>query len=347
MLRIPHVSGLRRIGRASTPTLLAISSALAQASSAAAVLVWFIAAPPATAGDGKDDLVARAQAMIASSGVSCTLVDAGRAERQASGRGSGRHGGRGGGGGGPGGSTPADGGPGAYEVACQEGVGFILFGPGRSSWAAHVASSDAPASSSASAPQVFNCLEAKEAADWDHFPYRCQLKANRDQLRGVQAIAAHVGVDCTVSAARGLGHTADRSFFEIACAKTPRQPVAGPAAFGYVLVTDRAVRSDDSASAVSCIDAQANPRLRCSLTKVGATVEAIRRFVVKSQPDCVPASQRLAGVSKGGGEVFEIACQNGAGYRVHRSDDGAFDALMSCGDPALAGKCGQRPGPKT
>ena len=74
-------------------------------------------------------------------------------------------------------------------------------------------------------------------------------------------------------------------------------------------------------------------------TKVAGIIDTVQRHVAKNVPGCVPAAQRLAGTSPAGGYVFEVSCQSGASYLVHRADDGTYDALSDCASAALSGKC--------
>jgi hypothetical protein len=101
----------------------------------------------------------------------------------------------------------------------------------------------------------------------------------------------------------------------------------------------RSLQMDKPVSAASCLNTQANPNLRCTLTKVAGIIDALQHYVVKNAVGCMPAAQRMAGASAAGGYVFEVSCQSGASYLVHRADDGAFDTLSDCAGAALSGKC--------
>jgi hypothetical protein len=93
------------------------------------------------------------------------------------------------------------------------------------------------------------------------------------------------------------------------------------------------------AAAYSCYDANDNPNLRCRLTNVGPAIGALRRFVTRSAPGCTAVKERLVGVSRAGGVLFEVACRNGDGYLAHRTESGALDTLTACRDAALGGAC--------
>jgi hypothetical protein len=301
----------------------------------AAIGLWLVGAHGAMARDANAEAVAKAQAMVAATDLRCTVEEARVATPEETGGGGGRRGGGHGGGGMGGGSgaspegggaTPRETRPPAYEVACHEGLGFILMSP------------RAPLKSP-TGPGYMNCLEAKAGADRLVFPYECHLTENRDQTPGVRTLVTKVGLDCAVTAARGLGHTESNSFFEVACAKNADASSKGRSDTGYVLIAARSASVDAPVSAFSCFDTQANPALRCDLTKVGRTINDLHRFVAKSVPGCVPTQQRLAGFAKSGAEVFEQACRNGAAYLILRADNGALSPPAPCADAALAGKC--------
>jgi hypothetical protein len=306
-----------------------------------------LAGGPAMARDSKSEILDTAQAVVARSALACTVVDAdtitpepmaGRGGRHGGGMGGGGGGGRPGGAGSP--TSQDQSRPIGYEVACKDGPGFILIHAQPRGAVRHDRADEPGDDANSPAPfDYLNCLEAKEAADRTNSPLRCRLKANKDQTGPIQALVRQKGLDCAVSRVRGLGHTETQSFFELACARAADHAPAKLSDTGYILITGRSVLSDEPAAAYSCFDTQANPQLRCDLTHVGPTVEALHRFIAKSDPGCSPAAQRLAGISTAGGRVFEIGCRNGAGYMLRMADDGTMDPPVACSAPGLADKC--------
>jgi hypothetical protein len=266
--------------------------------------------PPAFAGDSKGEMLEAARDVVARAGLDCTVVDANRIQAERPARGGRRRGGVGRGGMGGGMSDgPAEGGmsgpgtsaegrsePLGYEVACRDGLCFVVLnagqrhGPGRRR---HAGDSREDASSRPP-PDYLNCLEADAAADRLGPTVRCRLQANRDRVGPVQALVSRAGLDCSVNRVRGLGHTEKQSFFELACIKARGAPPK-LSDTGFVLVTSRTVSAAGELSAFPCFDAQANPGLRCSLTNVGPIVEALHRTLSKSEPDCVATSSASSG----------------------------------------------------
>jgi hypothetical protein len=285
-----------------------------------------LVASPAAA---KDDPVAEGKGAVAAAGVTCSVTDA-RYVRAESHRGGGRRGGRGGGGMGSGGGE-ADGRAPFIEVACQEGLGYLV--------ERHSGAAGRGAAPVETAPDFLNCLEAKEGYDRGEIMMRCELKPNLDQRQPLRTLAAGVGLPCDVSAVRGLGHTKELSFFELACARSPADTAAHEDPMGYVVVADRLLRPEHAVSAFSCIESQSNPHLKCELTHVGGIVDGLRRYVSKMEKGCTPAAQRLVGPYKTGGQVFEAACADGRSYLAIRQPNADFVDITPCTDPQAVGLC--------
>jgi hypothetical protein len=132
-----------------------------------------------------------------------------------------------------------------------------------------------------------------EAAEKDHFPFQCHLKTNKDPLRLLQKMADDIPLACAVTAVRGMGHTTEKSFFEIACRKKPENAYKVSSIDGFVLATQRSLQTDKPVTAASCFNTQANPNLRCTLTKVAGIIDTVQRYVAKNAAGCMPAAMYL------------------------------------------------------
>ena len=234
------------------------------------------------------DLLDKAKAAIAISGIQCDLADAREISltnesAPNSSRGGRRGGGMGGGGmggGSRGGGSRFDddsgGGiamakPGAqrtaiYEVACHEGLGFVvILGPSGPSGAANSDGAPSQAPAVSDAPKIlaepFNCLELEESPDKLARKLRCQLDANKDQSHGLESLVASVNITCPITARHSLGHTEKASFFEIACQNGE----------GYILTTSRALRFDQTVRAIPCYSVPPDAGMSCTLTDVAGT----------------------------------------------------------------------------
>ncbi len=319
-----------------------------------------MAAASAMAADSHEELMGWAHAAIKASGVVCTPTDARRAwmigegrsaGRLASHRESGARGSRKDGGAGPGGFASGLGGQGLgsfvadrpmfVEVACAEGLGYLIPMEQRPQVSANHDVTDRAASTApkASPTQFMNCLEAGEASSKGVFPLHCELKANADQRAALQSLATHLGVECTIEAARGMGHNEALSFFEIACVRSAAAQKAGVAPIGYVIAADRAFRADHANAVMTCFETQGHSKLQCQLTHVDQIVAALHRFVTKNDAACAVRGQRLLGLTREGDQVFETACVNGKGYLAVRRDKDVFTDLIACDAPAAARAC--------
>lgn len=201
-----------------------------------------------------------------------------------------------------------------YEIACREGLGFIVV--------------DNPNPVASGPPSVINCLEADAVDEKSANGRRCRLSENNDQSLGLKTLASLANITCPIVAGRGIGHSDHVTFFEIACQNGD----------GYVLSTNIVVRFDQPTQSVPCLAIPATAGQHCILTDASATLLALRQFVASRVQTCVPTGQRPVG-TLGGKMVFEVACQSGEGYIARRVDANNFDTLLSCDDQAAVGKC--------
>jgi len=168
----------------------------------------------------------------------------------------------------------------------------------------------------------YSCLEMAESSQKNLV---CTLAANRDQSAGLNALIAKAGVDCTLAGQRGLGHSASNSYFEVAC-------TAGD---GYVLVTGAPPRFDQPVGAVPCVAIEAGA-LTCKLTDTAPIFTALADYALNSPNKCRVTEHRYFGRTSTA-NLFEVACDDGSGYIIRRTNGGVFDAMVNC--QALPGKC--------
>jgi len=90
-----------------------------------------------------------------------------------------------------------------YEVACQEGVGYIL-----------IARDKAPA------PDAVDCLKfAGKGADGKPNPLACRLPENRHPALAMQSVVNTAGHTCTITNGRYIGSTQAVDIYEMACSE--------------------------------------------------------------------------------------------------------------------------------
>lgn len=201
-----------------------------------------------------------------------------------------------------------------YEVACSEGMGYLL------------QQTDA-------GTQAFNCLaiqsQAAEAtAKGEKNPVTCKLPGNADPKQGLAPMLTAAGRNCTVSNARPMGMTAaGEQYYEVACQGAP----------GYVIKTGVGGAKPD---VMDCAQFLGTPQA-CTLTtkeQIVASVATLQK--ASGQPCATPSDARFVG-SGSNGVYYEIACGSGnAGYIIQADANGAYKAAFECSKAqSIGGGC--------
>lgn len=163
-----------------------------------------------------------------------------------------------------------------YEVACQEGAGFVLDRLDNGQVASRT------------------CLESASA---------CTLTPRAQQFAALNPAVAKAGRTCTISDLRVVGTSASTrsTFYELACS----------GATGFMLET----RADGSARAVDCLQATGIGG-GCKLNDLSSALAARTQTYVATLKtlgiDCADAQSRVIGVQKGAveREAAELKCSN-------------------------------------
>ena len=201
-----------------------------------------------------------------------------------------------------------------YEVACSEGMGYLL------------QQTDA-------GTQAFNCLaiqtQAAEAtAKGEKNPVTCKLPGNADPKQGLAPLLTSAGKSCTVSNARPMGATATgEQYFEVAC--------SGSA--GYVIKTGVAGAKPD---VMECAQFLGSPQA-CTLTTKEQIVASVATLQKASGQPCATASDARFVGSGTNGSYYEIACGSGnPGYIIQVDASGAYKAAFECSKAqSIGGGC--------
>ena len=187
-----------------------------------------------------------------------------------------------------------------YEVACAEGLGYVV-------------------EASPAAARAFNCVSiAAQAETQGEGALRCRLEANLDPKQGLGPLIAKSGRACTVSAARPMGSTAaGDTFFEVAC---------GPGV-GYVVKTaaNGSVASDGVIDCAQMMGGQTE----CTLTTKEQILAGLGSMVSQSGATCAVSNARYVGSSPNA-NYYEVACGPGSGYMINTSLTGAFASAVEC-----------------
>jgi hypothetical protein len=190
----------------------------------------------------------------------------------------------------------------AYEVACQQGLGYTLIaGAGR--------------------PTVYDCLTLLGNAGLE-----CQLPGNANPKQGFSQFVAAAPRACTVSDVRAIGSSkSGEAYYEVACREGP----------GFVV--DR--KPDMHAELVDCM--QAGGALECKLTTQEQINGWIGQFATKAKKQCQISETRIVGQEpKTGNVYYELGCGAKPGFMVLADKSGNVVRTIECASAVnLAGGC--------
>jgi hypothetical protein len=191
----------------------------------------------------------------------------------------------------------------AYEVACSQGMGFVL-----------VTNSTAPT-------QVVTCLQTTQPGpDGKPSNLACKLPENQDQAKTLQPYIAKAGTACTVDKARSIGSTATNAYFEVAC-------TGGK---GYILSTSNAPSVEKEVSMTTCLAYEPGANLSCTLSTPAAQLAAVDALAAGAGKNCAVKDKRYVLTSKDGSNYFEVACNDGKGYMLQEAANGALTRSIDC-----------------
>lgn len=206
-----------------------------------------------------------------------------------------------------------------YEVACAEGLGYMLVASGTAK------------------PEAFDCLVTKVDADrktaaGEANPLRCTLPANADPARSLQPLVAKVQPACQVGQARYVGSNNRQgvTMFEIGCASTP----------GFILSTPQA-GSTATLSAMSCLKAGAGG-IACEYTPKTSQVASLNTLIAPAGKACAVSDARwVTDDPAKNSTYYEVACGEGkAGFMVEANAAGGLVRALECTRATgIAGGC--------
>lgn len=200
-----------------------------------------------------------------------------------------------------------------YEVACQEGLGFLV--------------QQAPTKA-----EAFDCLAMKAASVYDakgvlKSGIPCILPANLDAAAAMQPLVAKAGVACTVKDAIWIGFnaTSNLNLYEVACQEGG----------GYFID-----RSPTKVGANDCLSAS-SPTLPCKLTPQAEQIKVIAPYLAKAGKACALSDGRFVGQSTSGSakRYYEAACSGAQGWMVEIKGDGSVRALDCVEASKIGGGC--------
>jgi hypothetical protein len=197
-----------------------------------------------------------------------------------------------------------------YEVACKEGLGYIVIG----------------APNAATPAKTYDCLSTLGNAT-----LTCRLPGNADPKQGLAPLIAAAGLTCTLKDARSIGATSSgEAFYEVACQQGP----------GFIL-TKAPPGTTPEVSATPCIEAVGASNVTCKLTSKAEIVASIAKLAAQSGKPCEVSDVRYVGSSAATGETFyEVACGSAPGFMIQTGKGDVFKAAIDCANASgIAGGC--------
>ncbi len=252
------------------------------------------AAAPAVSADQRKAGMAAAPALAQAAGLPCQVTDArfvGKSEDRKA-------------------KTTVD----FYEVACQQGMGYVLQSP------------------AGGTPSAFTCVEADtvpEGAKAASLP--CILPANLDPKAAVAQALAKQNVQCAPEAVRGIGQSKSGTYMEIAC----------QGGVGYILVASVPFDMGKPIQAQNCLNFDdGGGNIKCILTPAASRLAVVDGYVASSKVACTVKERRFVGTATDNANFFEVACQEGKGYILKVAADGVVAPPVECARAqAILGGC--------
>ena len=201
-----------------------------------------------------------------------------------------------------------------YEVACQEGMGYVL-----------IQRSKAPLL------QSEDCLLAGQpGADKKPSKLTCKLPANLNPIASLRPALVKAGRDCAIDKARSIGQNTTSTFYEVSCPGSP----------GYILAVKHAVGGEVTASPCIGYDDVQNSALKCELTTPEERVAMVSQLIATGGKPCTVKGRHFIGTTADHSDYLEVACAEGKGYMLQTDNTGKFKAEIDCVEASgIAGGC--------
>jgi hypothetical protein len=199
-----------------------------------------------------------------------------------------------------------------YEVACQEGLGYVIVAPDKAG----------------ATPVIFDCMATTQPVGGKPNPMTCKLAGNADPAKGLNALMARSGQTCAVDKGRYLGSTEDRNVYEVACHEGG----------GYILQAAKAPGGATTAN--TCLAYGAASNLRCILLTPEQQQTAVASLIAASGKPCAMINDGYRGFTAADHDYVEVACSGGKGYLLEVDPAGKLAGATDCLQAAdIGGGC--------
>jgi hypothetical protein len=196
----------------------------------------------------------------------------------------------------------------AIEVACSEGLGYVL------------------AATEKNGPvEAYDCIAQHTRSTDPKDLMLCRLPANEHPEQGLVKYFKDAGSTCQPTDARAIGATADGArLYEASCSGR----------VGEILIIQP---GDKKPMAESCL-AAVGGNLACKLTTPEAIETAIKTMASKVDPKCVYAKNRHV-MTVAEGEVTEVSCTGGTGFLIISKADQVVNSVPCAKSQPYQGGC--------
>ena len=191
-----------------------------------------------------------------------------------------------------------------YEVACQQGMGFVI---------------QAPSGGQASA---FTCIEANTVQPGqEKAGLPCILPANADPKAVLTPLLQKAGVACVPEATRGIGQSKTQTFMEVSC----------QGGLGYVVIGSAPFDPGKDVQAQNCLNFdEGDGNIKCLIGDKAKRLAIIDTYAAAANNGCAVKDRRFIGTAKDGANYYEASCQDGKGYVYKVAGSGKLDTTLEC-----------------
>ncbi|HTP39488.1 MAG TPA: hypothetical protein VMI92_07905 [Steroidobacteraceae bacterium] len=109
---------------------------------------------------------------------------------------------------------------------------------------------------------------------------------------------------------------------------------------GYVLAAPYPLDNTGAVQATPCLAIPDNARVSCQLSDRMAQINAVDALLRASEASCQIRDRRFMALANNGDAFYEFSCQDGNGYVLRATPEGKAVGALSCKEPAVASALG-------
>jgi hypothetical protein len=197
-----------------------------------------------------------------------------------------------------------------FEVACQQGMGYIIGAP------------------ATGAPQADDCVSQMPSPGAAPTQFSCSLPANANPIAALQPWLTQAGVTCVPDKAKLLGRSPTGKIYEVAC----------QTGNGFVLSMPAPTSANPKPTAVTCL-ATMSAAAKCTLSTEEQNMAPAKALLAKAPKQCTVVNTRYVMTGQNG-DYFEYECSDKTGFMILASQAGEFVRQVNCADArGVGGGC--------